>query len=122
MRAGFLRPNAVGGTLVGVGAALVFTGGALASSVQVEPSGVVTYAAAVGEINHATFVEPEGTHVLHITDTGAVITAGAGCVAVSDHEVDCTAELHDGLSVDTGNLNDFASLGDLAHRHASPTL
>jgi Ca2+-binding RTX toxin-like protein len=118
MRAGFLLPNAVGGTLVGVGAALAFTGGALASSVHVEPSGVVTYAAAAGEVNHATFVEPAGAHVLHITDTGAVITAGAGCVSVSDHEVDCSAELRDGLSVDTGDLNDFASLWGLG---APPT-
>ena len=65
------------------------------------------YQAGASEQNHVTLAYSAG--VFHITDTGATITPGAGCSAISANEVDCAADL-DGVLVYAGDLDGFVSM------------
>jgi hypothetical protein len=79
-------------------AVIVFTilpSSAFASTAFVRANdGLLVYRAAPGEKNA---VEIREVSVANIVDTGAVITAGAGCTQVSDHEVDCFGSLPIGI-------------------------
>jgi Ca2+-binding RTX toxin-like protein len=80
-------------------AVVVFTilpSSAFASTAFVRASdGLLVYRAEPGETNAVEIREVSGTNIV---DTGAVITAGAGCDQVSDHEVDCFGSLPLGIS------------------------
>ncbi len=90
------------------------------------PEGVVrsiTYAADPGETNEVTITSDRvsrprpvvpfrwGNGILHIRDPGAVITAGAGCTAVSLHRVTCGESAPDEAYPDE-ELIVFAGDGD----------
>jgi hypothetical protein len=61
---------------------------AFGATVSVDDSGGLLYEAALGEVNDLEVSEAGGT--VTIIDSGAVITAGAGCNQVSSHEVTCS--------------------------------
>lgn len=63
---------------------------ALASRASVTngtPNGTLKYLAAAGEANHVDIAWASGGYT--ITDTGATITAGAGCTSIDAHHVSC---------------------------------
>jgi Ca2+-binding RTX toxin-like protein len=63
-----------------------------------------SYVADPGEANQVDINLTSET--ITVQDTGAVITAGEGCVSVDAHEVTCTIPLIDGLDVFLGDLGD----------------
>jgi Ca2+-binding RTX toxin-like protein len=73
--------------------------------------GALTYSAAPGEANHLfIFQGPSGYRVL---DSGATITPGAGCSAVSSEEIVCSipdAPTVTGVTVSAGDMNDFVAV------------
>ncbi|MEA2403402.1 MAG: hypothetical protein QOE08_49, partial [Thermoleophilaceae bacterium] len=69
-------------------------------------SGALTYTAATGETNQLTITRSGGTFTL--SDSGALITAGAGCASGGARIVTCTAA---SLSVDTGDRDDVITVG-----------
>jgi len=90
--------------LVGVAAALAaafLAPAAWPATASVEFTWFLTYQAAPGEANHVTAIR-SATGAVTITDPGAIIVAGPGCNAVTDHEVHCP-----------GNLETTLLLGDL---------
>jgi Ca2+-binding RTX toxin-like protein len=90
---------------------LLFAPSAPGATASVTEDGL-SYEAEPGENNNLKMTElPSG---IQIIDTGAQITAGAGCSTVSEHEVLCDAETRDGVTVNLGDLNDFASLARLS--------
>jgi Ca2+-binding RTX toxin-like protein len=66
---------------------------------------VVYYTADSGEAKELTITR-EATG-FHFEDSGAVITPGSGCSAVSAHEVTCEALLSTDVSVRVEDLDDF---------------
>jgi Ca2+-binding RTX toxin-like protein len=74
-----------------VGLSLIAPGNAFASNVSVVVEngiGLLAYYAASGEANDVQIANSAGT--MTITDAGATISAGGGCVQVGDHEVTCS--------------------------------
>jgi Ca2+-binding RTX toxin-like protein len=76
----------------------------------------LTYAAAAGETNHAHIFRSLGD--LWVVDTGATITAGAGCTAVDPHEVKCSVPAPLpfcclSITVTAGDLNDFVAIASV---------
>ena len=76
----------------------------------------LTYAAAAGETNHAHIFRSLGD--LWVVDTGATITAGAGCTAVDPHEVKCSVPAPLpfcclNITVTAGDLNDFVAIASV---------
>lgn len=63
-----------------------------------------SYVADPGEANQVDINQASGT--ITVQDTGAVITAGDGCVSVDAHEVTCTITFIDGLDVFLGDMGD----------------
>jgi Ca2+-binding RTX toxin-like protein len=63
-----------------------------------------SYVADPGEANQVDINLTSGT--ITVQDTGAVITAGEGCVSVDAHEVTCMIPLIDGLNVFLEDLGD----------------
>jgi hypothetical protein len=88
-------------------AVIVFTilpSSAFASTAFVRASdGLLVYRAAPGEANA---VEIHEVSIVNIVDTGAVITAGAGCNQISSHEVDCFGSLPNGVQTAHVRLRD----------------
>jgi Ca2+-binding RTX toxin-like protein len=77
---------------------------AFASTAFVRASdGLLVYRAAPGETNALEIREVSGANIV---DTGAVITAGAGCTQISDHEVDCFGSLPNGIQTADVRLRD----------------
>lgn len=73
---------------------------------------VLTYYAGDGEVNQIR-VEMDPLDALIITDEGAQVSAGVGCVALSDHVVSCASAI-DGIAVfELGDLDDFLAPCDL---------
>lgn len=64
------------------------------------------YEATAGETNHAVLSQSGST--VTIVDSGAVIQANAGCVAVSDHEVDCTTGLSSSVEIELKGGADYS--------------
>lgn len=123
--------QAVIGVIVGVGAvagAGFFPGAAGAATAFVtNREGVpasITYAAEPGERNEVA-ITSDGSGIYDIKDAGAVITAGAGCTAVSPHEVTCDARAYAfvRLVVFAGDRNDSVDAREVVstavHRAAS---
>jgi Ca2+-binding RTX toxin-like protein len=73
------------------------------------PYPVVTYRAAPGEINHVVGGGDNAT-LFTLADTGAVVTAGAGCTSVDAHHAECRPIPADASIIPPGPLN--ADLGD----------
>jgi len=88
-------------------AVVVFTilpSSAFASTAFVRASdGLLVYRAAPGETNAVEIREVSGANIV---DTRAVITAGAGCNQISDHEVDCFGSLPNGIQTAHVRLRD----------------
>jgi Ca2+-binding RTX toxin-like protein len=101
------RPRRVFSVTVAVFLALFFVPPGLAATASVD-DGQGSYVAAAGETNHVTI-----TSARHIIDSGATITPGEGCVAVTAHEVVCDVSWSEGFIVLVGDLNDFASVADV---------
>jgi Ca2+-binding RTX toxin-like protein len=80
--------------------------GATASVDDSFPPSFAVYVAAPGEVNALEASLSSGTATF--TDLGAVITAGVGCVQVSDHEVTCSPV--DDLSISVGDMNDIVTV------------
>jgi Ca2+-binding RTX toxin-like protein len=77
---------------------------AFASTAFVRGSdGLLVYRAAPGEANAVEIREASGANIV---DTGAVITAGAGCNQVSNHEVDCFGSFPLGIQTADVRLRD----------------
>ena len=95
-------------------AVVVFTilpSSAFASTAFVRASdGHLVYRAAPGETNAVEIREASGANIV---DTGAVITAGAGCNQVSDHEVDCFGSLPNGIQSAAVRLRDRGDMASL---------
>jgi Ca2+-binding RTX toxin-like protein len=68
-----------------------------------------TFQADPGETNHVTLVVLDFLD-FRITDSGAPLTAGFGCVSVDANTVDCHARATDGIEFYAGDLDDFISL------------
>src|SRR4051794_3241247 len=64
----------------------------------------ITITAAPGEANHISVGAPNST--VDVSDTGASLTAGDGCVQVSATEADCGPKDSPRVSVDLGDGND----------------
>ena len=75
----------------------------------------LTYAAAAGETNHALIFR--SLNEFRIVDSGATITAGAGCTSDNTHEVRCSIPAPTGalpsITVTAGDLNDLVSVGSV---------
>jgi Ca2+-binding RTX toxin-like protein len=69
-----------------------------------------TYVAGAGEANSVTVLSENGR--ITFRDTGATITAGAGCTAVTANEVICRGARYDFLqpTIEARDLDDFASV------------
>ena len=72
-------------------AALLLPGAAQASTVSVSPTtGILTYAAAQGEVNDIAIAQ--NNTIVKVQDSGATITAGAGCQSTDAHNVLCSPQ------------------------------
>jgi Ca2+-binding RTX toxin-like protein len=69
-------------------AAAVLTGPALAGSVSVSGARL-TYQAGAAETNDVTIVMSQDRETWTVTDTGAPLTAGAGCASADTHTATC---------------------------------
>ena len=99
-RSGFLLAGAL---LV----AAFATGRAEAGTAQVV-GGTIQFQAAAGEQNHVVFSLPT-SDLIGIEDTGAPISAGPGCSAVTANEVTCAGDVSTPLDADLGDGDDYAS-------------
>jgi Ca2+-binding RTX toxin-like protein len=77
-------------TVAGALAAAFLAPAAWPATASVVSGGFLTYQAAPGEANNVT-ASRSTTGTVTITDLGAIIVAGSGCNAVTDHEVQCPA-------------------------------
>jgi Ca2+-binding RTX toxin-like protein len=99
------------------GNAAVTTSTAIASTATVQPSSqdpvrdAVVYIAEPGETNDVTMTEASGPSGLQIVDSGATITAGAGCTSIAPDTVTCSFDDRY-VEVRLGDGNDTASLAD----------
>jgi Ca2+-binding RTX toxin-like protein len=99
----------VAAALVAAVAAMMLPTSALAATASVI-DGALRYDAAPGEANDVQIGE-SSPRVVTITDEGAVIVAGEGCVQVGDHEVTCDVVGGDDIAViSLGDLADTAAL------------
>lgn len=94
-------------TLGTLGTHLAGAAPAAASTVQLDGA-TLTYDAAPGEANRLTVSSSGGT--LTVTDTGATVTAGAGCTFVSATKATCPAAGVAAMAISTGDMNDTASV------------
>ena len=83
------------------------TGRAEAGTAQVV-GGTVQFQADAGEQNHVVFNLPT-SDLIGIEDTGAPISAGPGCSAVTANEVTCVGDVSTPLDADLGDGDDYAS-------------
>ena len=102
-------------------AVMVFTilpSSAFASTAFVRASdGLLVYRAAPDETNVVEIGEATGANIV---DTGAVITAGAGCTQVSDHEVDCVGPFPFGIQAAHVRLRDRRDTASLVFQDSVP--
>ena len=68
--------------------------------------GILTYSAGEGEVNQIR-VEMDPLDALIVTDDGAQITPGSGCVALSDQVVSCSSAIEGTAVFDLGDLDDL---------------
>ncbi len=87
--------------------AAVIAGRAEAGTAQVV-GGTIEFQAAAGEPNHVVFSRPT-SDLIGIEDTGAAITAGPGCSAVTANDVTCAGDVSTPLQADLGDGDDYAS-------------
>lgn len=73
-------------------------------------SGVLTYQAGAGETNRVFVVQDTGG--MHVIDTGAAVTAGAGCTQEAPNEAFCAAADPTVLTIDV-NADDMSDYVDL---------
>ena len=88
--------------------AQVTPAGAATASV-VGPNGQLTlrYVAAAGEANDVVVEFSNDFSGVDVTDSGATITAGAGCVTVTVHKVRCDVSSGDPVNASLGDGNDI---------------
>jgi Ca2+-binding RTX toxin-like protein len=108
--------------VLGVVVALAWTSVATASTASMSEDDL-TYAAGAGESNHALIFR--SLNEFFIVDTGATITAGAGCATVDTHEVRCSITTptppgsRPSITVTASDLNDFVSVASVGLVDAS---
>lgn len=90
-------------------ALLAGSGGALGATVN-KSGAEVFFQAAAAETNNLT-ISQLGTNYV-FADTGAPVTAGAGCAAVNANTVSCPADLVTRISASLGDGNDVAVVAD----------
>lgn len=99
--------------LCGTGLAQVTPAGAATASV-VGPNGfgqlTLRYVAAAGEANDVVVEFSNDFSGVDVTDSGATITAGAGCVTVTVHKVRCDVSSGDPVNASLGDGNDIFSI------------
>jgi Ca2+-binding RTX toxin-like protein len=88
--------------------ALLWAPVALAGTASSYEGNAVVYRAAPGEVNDVA-VSDLPTDQIRITDSGAPIIPGPGCLSVTPNQVDCT-DRAGRLVVDLGDLDDKASI------------
>lgn len=99
------------GGLLGLSLAAAMTAIATISPIAAHAStasksgGTLSYTAAAGETNTAVISLAGGTYT--IDDSGATITAGAGCSPVNPNKVTCPASGVTSISANAGNMNDL---------------
>jgi Ca2+-binding RTX toxin-like protein len=98
----------VGVTVVSLG--VVSAAGAATVSVV---GGAITYAAAADETNQLTITRPDADS-LRFVETGAVLDAGPGCVAIGSGTAECADDIEDPkpLSVTLQNKSDTLEMED----------
>lgn len=76
---------------------------------------VVTYSAVPGEVND--IAATESGDVISFVDTGATVTAGAGCEAVGQHELHCTkrSDEYFAPTIRVGDRDDRVRVGHPEH-------
>lgn len=90
-------------------ALLAGPGGAFGAAVN-KSGGEIFFQAAAGETNNLTISRLGANYVF--ADTGAPVTAGAGCAAVNANTVSCPADLVTRISASLGDGNDVALVED----------
>jgi Ca2+-binding RTX toxin-like protein len=111
-----MRRNALVAVLLGAGTGLYGAGPADAATAFVGPSpafpdaAVVQYVAGPGEANHITVNQVFPPSGFEITDTGATISVGAGCVSISPNTARCSYP-DCAVTFNLGDGADFLSLG-----------
>lgn len=102
------------GCLTAVAFAVVASPPALAATATSDGD-VLSYTAAAGETNHLAASQAAGVVTFH--DTGATVTAGAGCSSVDAHTVTCPVPGGE-IQIDLGNRGDQLAV---ASRMGVPT-
>lgn len=99
--------------LCGTGLAQVTPAGAATASV-VGPNGfgqlTLRYVAAAGEANDVVVEFSNDFSGVDVTDSGATITAGAGCVTVTVHKARCDVSSGDLTNASLGDGNDILTI------------
>ena len=67
------------------------------------------FQAGPGEMNHLRLATLSGGK-FRLTDSGAPLTAGTGCVSVDANTAECEANTHEGVVFHAGDLEDFISV------------
>jgi len=103
------RLRAALGLLTGL-ATLTVSAPAVASTLAVEADGTMRFTAARGEVNHVVANDLLVRRTMVITDSGSVISVGAGCSAVTAHEAHCPYEPQrdQPLAIDLRDGDDYA--------------
>jgi Ca2+-binding RTX toxin-like protein len=96
-------------TIVAAAAIGMFPAASLAATLT-ESSGSIEYQAAAGEANNLTV--SLGTGVISFHDTGAPVTAGAGCSQVGVHLATCPQAAGVDTTINLGNLADRLAITD----------
>jgi Ca2+-binding RTX toxin-like protein len=99
--------------IAALGGAAAADAGVVSVSVDSPTRGTLVYEAGAGEANHVTVELSSDLTTWTVTDTGAPLTAGAGCTAEAEH-VSCAApadgeSLNHRVDMRLGDMDDHAS-------------
>lgn len=96
-------------SVLAIAGTLAVAGTASASTLAVDPDGTLHFSAGLGEANHVDLNDLTGPQTV-VTDTGSIITVGAGCVQITPHQASCPlpASSVQDVAIDLADGNDFA--------------
>ena len=99
---------------------LAVAGPASASTLAVGPDGTLHFSAGPGETNHVDLSDLVSSAQTVVTDTGSIITVGAGCVQVTAHQATCPLPgFSQDVAIDLGDRDDFAHAFKLGFGHVA---
>jgi Ca2+-binding RTX toxin-like protein len=106
-------------SVLAIAGMLALAGSASASTLAVDGGGTLRFSAAHGEVNHVDLTDTGGLQTV-VTDSGSIITVGAGCVQVTPHQGACPLPgISQEVAIDLADGNDFVHAFKLSLGHVA---